>query len=131
MEFLDFTSVTLDEFQQLVPPFEEAFQAHMAAWRMDGKPQTARRFTVELVASFVNRSNFLKSWEKTETCEGNASGAYGPKNVASHAFPPHTLPRSPTIFLPTPLSYDAVALHLGPWRDAAALPKTRNQFMRF
>jgi hypothetical protein len=46
MEFLDFTSVTLDEFQQLVPPFETAFQCHMAMWRMDGKPQTARRFTV-------------------------------------------------------------------------------------
>src|SRR3989441_114683 len=45
-EFLDFTSVTLEEFQQLVPPFEVAFQAHMAAWRMDGKPRTARRFTV-------------------------------------------------------------------------------------
>jgi len=46
MEFLDFTSVTLDEFQQLVPPFETAFQCHMAVWRMDGKPRTARRFTV-------------------------------------------------------------------------------------
>jgi Helix-turn-helix of DDE superfamily endonuclease len=45
-EFLDMTSVTLDEFQQLVPPFEAAFQAHMAAWRLDGKPRTARRFTV-------------------------------------------------------------------------------------
>jgi len=44
--FLDFTSLTLDEFQQLVPPFEAAFQAHMAAWRLDGKPRTARRFTV-------------------------------------------------------------------------------------
>jgi hypothetical protein len=45
-EFLDVTSLTLDEFQQLVPPFEAAFQAHMAAWRLDGKPRTARRFTV-------------------------------------------------------------------------------------
>ena len=45
-EFLDFTSLTLDEFQQLVPPFEAAFQAHMAAWRLDGKPRTARRFAV-------------------------------------------------------------------------------------
>jgi DDE superfamily endonuclease len=45
-EFLDFTSVTLDEFQLLVPPFEAAFQAHMAAWRLDGKPRTARRFSV-------------------------------------------------------------------------------------
>ena len=46
MEFLDFTSVTLDEFQLLVPPFEDAFLARMAAWRLDGKPRTARRFTV-------------------------------------------------------------------------------------
>src|SRR5512138_1582930 len=46
VEFLDFTSLTLNEFQQLVPPFETAFQARMAAWRMDGKPRTARRFTV-------------------------------------------------------------------------------------
>jgi hypothetical protein len=44
--FLDFTSLTLDEFQQLVPPFETAFQAHMAAWRVDGKPRTACRFSV-------------------------------------------------------------------------------------
>src|SRR5438477_1111334 len=45
-EFLDLTSLTLDEFQQLSPPFEAAFQAHMAAWRLDGKPRTARRFSV-------------------------------------------------------------------------------------
>src|SRR5438094_8246061 len=46
LEFLDFTSLTLNEFQQLVPPFETAFHTRMAAWRMDGKPRTARRFTV-------------------------------------------------------------------------------------
>ena len=45
-EFLDFTSVTLDEFQQQLPLFEAAFHARMAVWRMDGKPRTARRFTV-------------------------------------------------------------------------------------
>src|SRR4029434_5274504 len=45
-EFLDLTSLTLDEFQQLVPPFEAAFQAHMAAWCLDGKPRTARQFSV-------------------------------------------------------------------------------------
>src|SRR5712691_9030981 len=45
-EFLDCTSLTLDEFQQLVPPFEVAFQAHMAAWRLDGHPRTARQFSV-------------------------------------------------------------------------------------
>src|SRR5436853_5108919 len=44
--FLDCTSVTLDEFQQLVPPFEAAFHAHLAAWRLDGKPRTVRQFIV-------------------------------------------------------------------------------------
>jgi len=39
------TSLTLDEFQRLVPPFETAFEAHMAAWRLDGRPRTARRYT--------------------------------------------------------------------------------------
>src|SRR5712692_9425907 len=46
MECLDCTSVTLDEFQQLVPPCEAAFQARMAVWRMDGKPRTARQFSI-------------------------------------------------------------------------------------
>jgi hypothetical protein len=45
-EFLDLTSLTLDEFQLLVSPFETAFQAHMAAWRLDGKPPTARQFSI-------------------------------------------------------------------------------------
>jgi Helix-turn-helix of DDE superfamily endonuclease len=45
-EFLDLTSLTLDELQPLVPPFEAAFQAHMATWRLDGQPRTARPFSV-------------------------------------------------------------------------------------
>ena len=45
-EFLDLTSLTLDEFQLLIPPFEAAFQTHMREWRLDGKPRTARQFTV-------------------------------------------------------------------------------------
>jgi DDE superfamily endonuclease len=44
-EVLDLTSLTVAEFQELVPPFEAAFQAHMAAWRLDGRPRTARRYT--------------------------------------------------------------------------------------
>jgi hypothetical protein len=45
-EFLDLTSLIPDEFELLIPPFEEAFQAHMARWRLDGKPRTARQFSV-------------------------------------------------------------------------------------
>jgi hypothetical protein len=44
-EVLDLTSLTVDEFQQVVPPFEAMFQAHMAHWRLDGQPRTARRYT--------------------------------------------------------------------------------------
>jgi Helix-turn-helix of DDE superfamily endonuclease len=72
MEFLDFTSVTLDEFQQLVPPFEAAFQARMAAWRMDGKPRTARRFTVYKncpLPTPEDRLFFLLTYLKTYTLQ--------------------------------------------------------------
>ena len=43
-EVLDLTSLTVGECHQLVPPFEAAFQAPMAHWRLDGKPRTARRY---------------------------------------------------------------------------------------
>src|SRR5438445_3492103 len=71
-EFLDFTSVTLDEFQQLVPPFEAAFQARMAVWRMDGKPRTARRFTVYKncpLPTPEDRLFFLLTYLKTYTLQ--------------------------------------------------------------
>jgi hypothetical protein len=44
-EVLDLTSLTLAEFRRLVPVFEGMFQAHMARWRLDGQPRTARRYT--------------------------------------------------------------------------------------
>jgi len=67
-EFLDLTSVTLDEFQQLVPPFEAAFHAHMAAWRLDGKPRTARQFMVYKncpLPTLEDRLFFLLTYLKT------------------------------------------------------------------
>ena len=42
---LDFTSLTIEEFLEVAPPFEAAFQAQMAAWCLDGRPRTARRYT--------------------------------------------------------------------------------------
>src|SRR6516165_409688 len=67
-EFLDFTSLTLDEFQLLVPPYEAAFQARMMAWRLDGKPRTARRFTVYencLLRTPEDRLLFILAYLKT------------------------------------------------------------------
>ena len=42
---LELTSLTVEEFRQLVLPFEAAFQAHLAHWRLDGRPRTVRRYT--------------------------------------------------------------------------------------
>ena len=44
---LELTRLPLDALQPLVPPFEAAFHAHLAAWRLEGKPRTARRFPVD------------------------------------------------------------------------------------
>ena len=67
-EFLDLTSLTLDEFQQLVPPFEAAFQMHMALWRLDGTPRTARQFAVYKncpLPTPEDRLSFLLTYLKT------------------------------------------------------------------
>ena len=71
-EFLDLTSVTLDEFQPLVPPFEAAFQARMAQWRLDGKPRTTRRFAVYKTCPLrtpEDRLFFLLVYLKTYTLQ--------------------------------------------------------------
>jgi hypothetical protein len=67
-ELLNLTSLTLEEFEVLVAPFEAAFQDHMAAWRLDGKPRTARRFTVYRtcpLATPEDRLFFLLTYLKT------------------------------------------------------------------
>ena len=67
-EFLHLTSLTLEEFEVLVAPFEAAFQDHMAAWRLHGKPRTARRFTVYRtcpLATPEDRLFFLLTYLKT------------------------------------------------------------------
>ena len=42
---LDLTSLSVNEFEQLVEPFEQAFVRHMQQWTMEGKPRTARAYT--------------------------------------------------------------------------------------
>ena len=72
MAFLDFTSLTRDEFQQLVSPFEAAFYARMVAWRLDGKPRTACRFTVYKNCSLQppeDRLLFILVYLKTSTLQ--------------------------------------------------------------
>src|SRR5215211_2694275 len=42
---LDLTSLSLDEFEQMVEPFETAFVRHMQDWTMEGKPRTGRSYS--------------------------------------------------------------------------------------
>lgn len=72
VEFLDFTSLTVEEFQILIPSFEAAFQAHMATWCLDGTPRTARRFSIYQtcpLATAEDRLFFLLTYLKTYTLQ--------------------------------------------------------------
>jgi Helix-turn-helix of DDE superfamily endonuclease len=86
-EFLDLTSLTLDEFQQLVPPFEAAFQAHMAAWRLDGKPRTARQFAVYKncpLPTPEDRLFFLLTYLKTYSLQVGQGRLFGMGQSKAH-----------------------------------------------
>jgi Helix-turn-helix of DDE superfamily endonuclease len=79
--------VTLDEFQQLVPPFEAAFHAHMAAWRLDGKPRTARRFRVYQTCPFPtpeDRLLFMLAYVKTYSLQGVQGRLFGMGQSKAH-----------------------------------------------
>jgi hypothetical protein len=73
--FLDFTSLTVEEFEVLIPSFEAAFQAHMAVWWvwcLDGTPRTNRRFSVYRtcpLATPQDRLFFLLTYLKTYTLQ--------------------------------------------------------------
>jgi hypothetical protein len=74
-EVLDLTSLTVDEFQLLVLPFEAAFQAHMARWRLDGRPRTARQYTTDQncpLPTPEDRLLFILVYLKS--CRGGCSG---------------------------------------------------------
>jgi hypothetical protein len=42
---LDLTSLTVEEFEEMLPAFEAAYVRHMQQWTMEGKPRTARSYT--------------------------------------------------------------------------------------
>src|SRR3989442_11971702 len=79
MAFLDFTSVTLDEFQQLVPPFEAAFHARMAAWRVAHRWETADCAPVyrlhKLSSPDTRRSAFVHPGLPQNLCPPGGPGA--------------------------------------------------------
>src|SRR6266487_1801279 len=96
-EFLDFTSVTLDEFQLLVPPFEAAFHAHMREWRLDGKPRTARRCSVYQncpLPTPADRLFFLLTYLKTYALQVVQGRLFGIGQSKAQQWVQVLLPRS-------------------------------------
>jgi hypothetical protein len=86
-ELLDLTSLTLDEFQLLVPPFEAAFQAHMREWRLDGKPRTARRFSVYQSCPLPtpeDRLLFILTYLKTYALQAVQGRLFGMRQSKAH-----------------------------------------------
>ena len=43
-QILKLTSLTVEQFEQLLEPFEQAFVRHMKEWTIEGKPRTARAY---------------------------------------------------------------------------------------
>jgi len=127
LEFLDLTSLTLDEFRQLVRPFEAAFQAYMAAWRLDGKPRTARRFSVYQTCPLPtpeDRLLFILAYVKTyslQVVQGRLFGMGQSKaNQWIHVLLPVLLTALRTLGDAPTRSLSALAQRLGVTAAAAA-----------
>jgi Helix-turn-helix of DDE superfamily endonuclease len=81
------TSLTWAEFQPLVPPFEAAYQAHMAQWRLDGRPRTARRYTTDTncpLATPEDRLLFLLVYLKTSPLQVVQGRLFGMGQSKAH-----------------------------------------------
>jgi len=112
--------LTLEEFQSLVPPFEAAFQAHMAAWRLDGKPRTARQFAVYKncpLPTPEDRLFFLLTYLKTyslQVVQGRLFGmGQGKANQWIHVLLPALLAALRTLGDAPARSLTALAQRLG------------------
>ena len=127
-EFLDFTSLTLDEFQELIPPFEAAFQAPMAAWRLAGKPRTARQLSVDKHCSLPtpeDRLFFILVYLKTYTLQVVQGRLFGmgqsKANQWIHVLLPVLLAALRTLGDAPARSLAALAQRLGVSEAAAAI----------
>ena len=92
-EFLDLTSLTVEEFEHLVPRFEQAFQERMKAWCLDGKPRSGRPYTTYAncpLPTPEDRLLFILVYVKTNALQVAHGRLFGmPQNKANQWI--HTL----------------------------------------
>jgi hypothetical protein len=77
---LDLTSLTVEEFERLVEPFEQAFLAHMDKWTLEGKPRTGRRYSQYAncpLPSPEDRLLFILSYLKVAATQAFHGAAFG------------------------------------------------------
>src|SRR2546428_13464395 len=93
LKFLDLTSLTVEEFGQLVPSFEEAFQERMHEWRLDGKRRSGRGYTTYAncpLPTPEDRLLFILVYVKTNVLQVGQGALFGlPQNKANQWI--HTL----------------------------------------
>jgi hypothetical protein len=79
-QILNLTSLTVEQFEQLVEPFEQAFVRHMQQWTMEGKPRTARAYTSYAnspLPTAEDRLLFLLSYLKVASLQVAHGAAFG------------------------------------------------------
>lgn len=93
MKFLDFTSLTVEEFEQLVSEFEKNYQERMKYWRLDGKSRTGRGYQTYSncpLPSPEDRLLFILVYLKTNNLQVVQGELFGmPQNKANQWI--HTL----------------------------------------
>jgi len=86
-EVLDLTRVTVEACRPVVPPFEAAFQAQMAEWRLDGPRRPARRYTTSQncpLPTPEDRLWFLLVYLQTSPLQGGQGRLFGLGQSKAH-----------------------------------------------
>jgi len=93
LKFLDLTSLTVQEFDQLVPAFEEAFEERMNEWCLDGKKRSGRGYRTYAncpLPTAEDRLLFILVYVKTNVLQVVQGEMFGmPQNKANQWI--HTL----------------------------------------
>jgi len=79
-QILNLTSLTVEQFEQLVEPFEQAFVRYMQVWTMEGKPRTARAYTAYVkspLPSPEDRLLFLLTYLKVASLQVAHAALFG------------------------------------------------------
>src|SRR5437764_13339044 len=93
LKFLDLTRLTVQEFDQLVPAFEEAFEERMNEWCLDGKKRSGRGYRTYAncpLPTAEDRLLFILVYVKTNVLQVVQGEMFGmPQNKANQWI--HTL----------------------------------------